>query len=105
VYTFSSQVSTWSWYAQYSYVILTEIAFLETSGRALEEVDEIFVNTTSIFSAVRAAKDLPRTHVVRHGVAIVEKEEQSTNENREVLEVSVGNGHWTMIKSLIYAID
>ena len=60
----------------------------------MEEVDEIFEKTTSIFSAVRAAKNLPRKHVVRHGVAVVEKEEQGTNDNREVCEVSAKqNGH------------
>ena len=64
----------------------------------MEEVDEIFENTTSIFSAVRAAKDLPRKHVVRHGVAVVEKEERGINGNREVCEVSVKeNGHHTVI--------
>jgi hypothetical protein len=72
-----------------------KFTFLETSGRTLEEVDEIFENTTNIFSAVRAAKNLPRKHVVRHGVAVLEKEEQGIiNDNREVCEVSAKeNGH------------
>jgi len=66
------------------------LPLLETSGRSLEEVDEIFENTTSIFSAVRASKDLPRKHAVRHGIAVVEKEEGTPNPT-EVLTVSGKN--------------
>jgi hypothetical protein len=77
----------------HSYDALTKYKFLETSGRSLEEVDDIFENTTGIFSAVRVAKNLPRKHVVRHGVAVIGKEEQGTNHNQEILEASENAVH------------
>lgn len=35
----------------------------ETAGRTLEEIDEIFTKSKSIFDPVRVAKELPRQHL------------------------------------------
>jgi MFS family permease len=37
--------------------------FPETAGRSLEEIDEIFTKSKSIFDPVRIAKELPRQHL------------------------------------------
>lgn len=42
--------------------------FPETSGRSLEEVDQIFHRTSSIFDAVSVSKNLPKKILVKRGV-------------------------------------
>jgi hypothetical protein len=48
--------------------------FPETSGRSLEEVDEIFSQSKSIFDAVRVAKRLPHIHLTELVAEIKEEE-------------------------------
>ncbi|OZJ05384.1 hypothetical protein BZG36_01976 [Bifiguratus adelaidae] len=54
------------------FLILPSVYFLfpETNGRTLEEVDEIFLQSNSIFDSVKVANNLPRQHLSKHGVAI-----------------------------------
>ncbi|KAJ5820614.1 hypothetical protein N7474_006205 [Penicillium riverlandense] len=40
--------------------------FPETSGRSLEEIDQIFESSTSIFDAVAVAKKLPKRHLAEY---------------------------------------
>jgi MFS family permease len=40
--------------------------FPETSGRSLEEIDQIFESSTSIFDTVSAAKKLPKRHLAEY---------------------------------------
>lgn len=63
--------------------------FPETSGRSLEEVDEIFESTTSIFNTVSAANDLPRKHIVKRGIALVEKDKELQAKEDEIMESTV----------------
>jgi MFS family permease len=46
-----------------TFVPLIYFFFPETSQRSLEEIDEIFESSTSIFDAVSVAKKLPRRHL------------------------------------------
>jgi hypothetical protein len=43
---------------------LSTYFFPETNGRSLEEIDEIFVQSRSIFDPPRLARSLPKMHVV-----------------------------------------
>jgi hypothetical protein len=46
-----------------SFVPIIYFFFPETSGRSLEEIDAIFTESDSVFSAVQTAKKLPRMHL------------------------------------------
>ena len=55
--------------------------FPETNGRTLEEIDEIFLQSRSIFDPPRIARSLPRMHVAEaHSVDIDAKEVGSGDE-------------------------
>ncbi|KAJ9487894.1 hypothetical protein VN97_g5408 [Penicillium thymicola] len=55
--------------------------FPETNGRTLEEIDEIFLQSRSIFDPPRIARSLPRMHVAEaHGMDIDAKEVRSVDE-------------------------
>lgn len=62
--------------------------FPETSGRSLEEVDEIFESTTSVFNTVSVANNLPTKHVVKRGIALVEKD-QELQTKEDIMEATV----------------
>lgn len=49
---------------------MTYFFFPETTGRSLEEVDEIFLKSTSIFDTVKISLELPRQSLSKFGVAI-----------------------------------
>jgi hypothetical protein len=53
--------------------------FPETSGRSLEEVDEIFLQSKSIFDTVKVSLRLPRQNLAKFGVAakIIELKENT----------------------------
>lgn len=63
--------------------------FPETSGRSLEEVDEIFESTTSIFNTVSATNALPRKHIFKRGIALVEKDQELQAKEDEIMEATV----------------
>ncbi|KAJ5677878.1 uncharacterized protein N7477_003511 [Penicillium maclennaniae] len=48
------------------FVLTTYFLFPETSGRSLEEIDQIFESSTSIFDTVLVAKKLPKRHLAEH---------------------------------------
>ncbi|KAI3293272.1 hypothetical protein DTO002I6_4923 [Penicillium roqueforti] len=55
--------------------------FPETSGRSLEEIDEIFLQSRSIFDPPRIARSLPRMHVADpHGLDLDAKDVGSGDE-------------------------
>lgn len=61
--------------------------FPETSGRSLEEVDEIFESTSSVFSAVSVANKLPRKHMVKRGVALTVDDSKPEANHDNIMEV------------------
>ena len=75
----------WRYYLVYlcicvSAVITFFFFFPETRGRSLEEIDEIFIQSRSIFDPVRVAKELP-SHIDE--VATVAEDEKATEDRAE----------------------
>ncbi|CAL5869398.1 uncharacterized protein PFLUO_LOCUS3627 [Penicillium psychrofluorescens] len=49
-----------------AFVPIIYVFFPETSQRSLEEIDQIFESSTSIFDSVSVAKKLPKLHLAEH---------------------------------------
>ena len=56
---------------------MTYFFFPETTGRSLEEVDEIFLKSQSIFDTVKISLELPRQSLVTFGVPVDGKDKKS----------------------------
>ena len=61
---------------------VTYFFFPETTGRSLEEVDEIFLQSTSIFDTVKVSLQLPRQNLSKFGVAIEAARRKEENRDR-----------------------
>jgi hypothetical protein len=71
------------------FAIAVYFFFPETSGRSLEEVDEIFESTTNIFDTVNVGNNLPRKHIVKRGIALVEKDQELQAKRDDIMEATV----------------
>ena len=63
-----------------AWVPIVFLFFPETAGRSLEEIDEIFAQSKSIWDPVKVAKSLPK----RHLVDVVEKHPETKPETSHV---------------------
>lgn len=64
----------------------------ETSGRHLEEVDEIFIQSQNIFQPVRISKTLPRGRLTAAVDDTAEKGGIEQNETAASPQICIGDG-------------